>query len=636
MFFKQMVKVSIIVPIYNVEKYIDKCIQSLLNQTLEEIEIILVNDGSTDKSKKRCEYYKNKYPKKIKYYEKENGGLSSARNEGLKHITGKYIAFLDSDDYVENVMYEKLYNKAVKDNADIVECNFIWEYSNGGKEDILKHYKNKKDIIKRARVVAWNKLIKADLINKYKINFPNGLIYEDIEFLYKLIPYINKISYIDECYVHYVQREDSLSNKQTDKVEDIFKILNNIIIYYKQSGFFQQYKKQIRYMYTRILLGSSLKRVLKIEDKQLKHKLIKKTISNVILFKASRAENGKISICFGITSLGIGGAERVLVDLCNKLHLKYDITISTIYSGGELEKELNPNVKIMSLYRNNLSNIKRKFIPIYILICGKHTANKYLRGIFDIKVAFLEGPITRIFANIKEEDKLVWVHNDISKTYEKGFKSYIKRNLDKYYYSKYEKIIFVSKDNMQSFNNLYKNSKKLLNIEKKVIYNYIDSNRIYKLSNEFVPNELNKNETNIVTVCRLTKQKGIDRLIRVHKKLIKDGLNHKIYVIGDGEERENLEKLRISLDVEKTFIFLGKKENPYPYIKYADYFALLSNYEGYGMVIEEAKILKKKIIISNTAAKEALEGYKNSFVLENTEHKIYKGLKKILGENQEI
>ena len=141
---------------------------------------------------------------------------------------------------------------------------------------------------------------------------------------------------------------------------------------------------------------------------------------------------------------------------------------------------------------------------------------------------------------------------------------------------------------------------------------------------------IDKNILSIIVVARLVKQKAIDRLIRVHKRLVDDGINHKIYVIGDGPEKEKLQELIKNLNVENSFILMGKKENPYPYVKRADFFALLSEFEGYGMVIEEAKILNKNIIITNTAAKEAIVDYSKKLILNNTENAIYNGLKKVL------
>ena len=131
-----MPKVSIIVPIYNVEGYIEKCLETLVNQTLEDIEIILVNDGSTDNSELIAKRFFEKYPEKIVYLEKENGGLSDARNYGIPYSKGEYIAFLDSDDYVEKNMYEEMYELAKRENSDMVQCNFYWEYPDKNKRKI--------------------------------------------------------------------------------------------------------------------------------------------------------------------------------------------------------------------------------------------------------------------------------------------------------------------------------------------------------------------------------------------------------------------------------------------------------------------------------------------------------------------
>ena len=121
---------------------------------------------------------------------------------------GEYIAFLDSDDYIEISAYEEMYNKAKKENADMVECDYVWEYPHKKREDIGEIYQNKKEMLEKARVVAWNKLIKREIIEKEKIEFPLGLRYEDIEFFYKLVPYLNKVAFVKKCFIHYTQRED--------------------------------------------------------------------------------------------------------------------------------------------------------------------------------------------------------------------------------------------------------------------------------------------------------------------------------------------------------------------------------------------------------------------------------------------
>ena len=362
----------------------------------------------------------------------------------------------------------------------------------------------------------------------------------------------------------------------------------------------------------------------------MRRRMILKTIIYLIKlgykkdYVKTEIRNNKKRICFGITKLGIGGAERVLVDITNELIKDYDITIFTIYGGGELEKELNPNIKRISLYKNEKKSV---FIPIYVLFCGKFIYKKYLKGHFDIDIAFLEGPITRIFAYKGNNKKIAWVHNDISKVFGEDYKSKIKKYIDKWFYNKYDKIIFVSEQNKKAFENVYGNISK-----RKIIYNYINKERVLSLSKEKCDKSIKnfENEKIFITVSRLVKQKAIDRLIKVHKRLIDEGLNHKIYVIGDGEEWTNLTRLAKELSVDNSFIFLGKKENPYPYINKADYFVLLSYFEGYGMVLEEAKILNKPILVTNTAAKEAVMNYDKKIIIENKEDDIFDEMRNVL------
>ena len=272
-----MPKVSVLVPIYNVEKYLEKCINSLLSQTLEDIQIILVNDGSKDNSGTIAKKYAEKNKDKVIYVEKENGGLSDARNYGLKYATGDFVAFLDSDDYIEKNAYEEMYNKAIEENADYVECDFIWEYPNKAKIDKQYKYQNKKEMLSFVRVVAWNKLIKRSLIIEHNLEFPKGLRYEDVEFTYKLIPYINKFAYVDKPFIHYVQREGSIANVQNERTAEIFTVLDEVIEFYKKNNIYEEYKEELEYNYARYLLCSSLKRMCKIKDKKTRKELLQKT-----------------------------------------------------------------------------------------------------------------------------------------------------------------------------------------------------------------------------------------------------------------------------------------------------------------------------------------------------------------------
>lgn len=272
-----MAEISVIVPVYNVQKYLRKCLNSLVKQTFKDIEIIAVNDGSTDDSEEILKEYAEKYDN-FSYYNKENGGLSDARNFGLKHANGRYVAFVDSDDYVDRTMYEKMYNKALENNYDYVECDFYWVYPNKNRLDRGIRYKNKNEMLLYGRVVAWNKLIKRDVITEL---FPKGLYFEDIEFFYKLIPNINDFAFVDEPLVYYVQRENSQSKEQSYKTAQIFNIFDNVFDYYRKHKIYDKYRRELEYSYVRILLCSSLKRMCKIKDDVARNRLCYETWTNL-------------------------------------------------------------------------------------------------------------------------------------------------------------------------------------------------------------------------------------------------------------------------------------------------------------------------------------------------------------------
>lgn len=336
-------------------------------------------------------------------------------------------------------------------------------------------------------------------------------------------------------------------------------------------------------------------------------------------------------IIFGITGLTLGGAERVLVDIANALTEEYDITIFTIYSKGELEKELDKRVNIVSLYDfkyAQMSKLKKVLIPLKVLFFRKAIFKKYIEpGKYDAHISFLEGPVTRIFSTKSKAKKIAWIHNDMSKVFGKGLKAKLKRVLDRNIYEKYDTLVFVSIDNLDKFNKIYDDMDLP---HETVIYNYINSNRILELANKDKDaKELFKeSELNIVQVSRLVEQKGIDRLIKVHAKLIKEGYKHHIFIVGDGPLREQLEKQIKECDVEKTFTLLGAKNNPYEYMKNADAVCLFSRFEGYPMVIEEAKILRKPILTTNTSSREVLVNYPGyNVIINNNEEGIENAIK---------
>ena len=214
--------ISIIIPVYKVEKYLEKCIQSLINQTYENLQIILVDDGSPDNCGKICDEYAKK-DHRIEVIHKSNGGLSDARNKGLEIAKGEYIGFIDSDDYIESDMYEVLYNLLKQYNADVSICNFytvsqgkisIKNADNGINEynriEILKEILLDKNI----QSYAWNKLYKKELFDEIK--YPVGKKYEDIGTTFYLLEKCNKVVVTGKPEYYYINRQDSIVNNVTE------------------------------------------------------------------------------------------------------------------------------------------------------------------------------------------------------------------------------------------------------------------------------------------------------------------------------------------------------------------------------------------------------------------------------------
>lgn len=227
-------KLSVIVPVYNVEEYIEECIESILNQTLKEIEIIIVNDGSTDKSMNIV----NKFiDSRIKIVTKQNGGLSSARNAGLKVATGQYIAFIDSDDFLQNhSAYEDMYNIAIKSNVDIVAGNAIWYF---GEDNMYAMERNKElfnkevmsinefliNSIESNRIYApvWLNIYNREMLIKNDLFFKEGILHEDEHFTPRVMLSTDKIAIYQKEFYVYRQREGSIMNsgKSLKSFQDI-------------------------------------------------------------------------------------------------------------------------------------------------------------------------------------------------------------------------------------------------------------------------------------------------------------------------------------------------------------------------------------------------------------------------------
>jgi len=275
-----MPKVSVIVPVYNVENYLAKCLDSLVNQTLKDIEIIVVNDGSPDNSQDIIDKYAKKYSV-IKAYKKENGGLSDARNYGIKKASGEYIAFVDSDDYVDTSMYEKMYNKAIENNYDIVVCDLNYIYPDK-KIEAYSNIPNDTDNINKVFLniypAAWNKLFKKELLKN--IEFKKGIWFEDVEFIYRLLPRIKTIGVIHEHLYQYLQRNGSITRKKDQRIYNYIDNLNGVVEYYKENNLFHKYHKELEYVYVRYIYATFIKQAT-IFEKDEYDNAVTKAIKNV-------------------------------------------------------------------------------------------------------------------------------------------------------------------------------------------------------------------------------------------------------------------------------------------------------------------------------------------------------------------
>lgn len=240
-----MKKVSVIIPVYNVENYLRKCLDSLVNQTLKDIEIIVVNDGTTDNSQEIINEYVKKYPKKVVSIIQENGGQGAARNTGLLHAKGEYIGYVDSDDYVEENMYEELYKKAKEEDSDIVICgnNVVKEnYELFSKEDVDKEFL-------LGKMAVWNKIYKKNIIVDNKIQFRSKVWYEDLDFTMKVYFSSKKISYVDKPLYNYLLREGSTMNNNNIKRNlELIEAFDSLIDYCKDKKIYNKAKDEIEFL----------------------------------------------------------------------------------------------------------------------------------------------------------------------------------------------------------------------------------------------------------------------------------------------------------------------------------------------------------------------------------------------------
>lgn len=273
--------ISIVVPVYNIQQYLPLCLDSIINQTYTNLEIIVVDDGSTDGSGEICDQYGQK-DNRIQILHCTNGGLSVARNRGLKAAKGTYIGFVDGDDWIEPTFYESLYNVIKNNNVDLAFCSFYIDkngectakYQSGkvfcwNKEESLK--KLLKD--KQLNNYAWNKLYKRTLFDS--ISFPPNKYYEDILTLYKVFLKVEKTAYIEKPLYHYIHRDGSILHTEEFQQKREYQLFEAL---YTRNQFF--------YSYDRTLLSISLNKTLRKGKRVIHSALLDKETMNHSLIKS--------------------------------------------------------------------------------------------------------------------------------------------------------------------------------------------------------------------------------------------------------------------------------------------------------------------------------------------------------------
>lgn len=276
-----MPKISVIIPVYNVEEYLPKCLDSLINQTLKDIEIIVVNDGSPDNSEKIIKEYSKK-DKRIVYIEKENGGQGSARNLGLKKARGEYVSFVDSDDYVELTMMEKMYYEAKNNKLDVVICGY--KNINNGKTE---NYYVSKQIIQDTldnknskifnTVSPWCKIYNREFLLKTNITFIEEKVwYEDLPYSIKVLSQTSKIGFVNEPLYDYLIRENStMNNNKLLKNLDLIIQMDDVIKFMEDNKLWSDFYNEMEFIAIDNILISGITRIIRANgDKEVKKEVI--------------------------------------------------------------------------------------------------------------------------------------------------------------------------------------------------------------------------------------------------------------------------------------------------------------------------------------------------------------------------
>ena len=335
-------------------------------------------------------------------------------------------------------------------------------------------------------------------------------------------------------------------------------------------------------------------------------------------------------ILFFIPNLSVGGAEKVLVNLVNNMDKsKFDITVQTLFGGGVNEQFLKKNITYKSCFKKTFrgnSQILKMFQP-------KTLYKLFIKDHYDIIVSYLEGPTARIVAGCSDQGtkKICWIHCrfDSPETAQVGFRGFEEA---KELFCRFDVIVCVSELVKRFFCQIIGYRGRI-----EVLYNTNETKDVFQKSMEPVNDiEFDKDCFNLCSVGKIEPVKGYDRLARVHKRLLDNGIRHRIYILGDGSQKKEISAYLRTNQLDNTFFFLGYHTNPYKYISKCDLFVCSSLSEGFSTAVTEALIVGTPVCTVEVSGMKEMLGEHNEYgvITENSEDAMYEGIKSLL-ENPE-
>lgn len=330
-----------------------------------------------------------------------------------------------------------------------------------------------------------------------------------------------------------------------------------------------------------------------------------------------------IKILFFIESLSGGGAEKVLCNLVNNMDLtQFDITVQTIYPDVKA-KCLRSGIhyKSMFKYNNRVSGMLYRLEAETGLAYCLHVKADY-----DIEVAYLECGSTKILARStnKKAKKVAWVHCDLVQALGENAVDFV--GMTSKWYEKYDKVVCVSQQVKASFLELFGETPESI-----VVYNTVDSIDIIEKGQEPLPNGMGRRKTTVLLVGRLSHEKNIIRLLKAHKRIREDGIDHDVWILGEGEERQKIEGFITGNQLQDSVTLFGFQDNPYCFMREADVLVCSSDYEGFSTYITEGLILGKPIVTTDVSGMRELLGDSEYGVITGiNDNEFYEGLKSVL------